>query len=141
MTLPRTLIAILAAAALLAPSAQAQDVRSPDAGGGGGTAQAQPADGSTAQAHRQPAQDLRSPDARDTGTAPAPAAAAPGQATSPTQPESLPAPDTAPAPAAHDDGTSVPVLPLIAGALLVLLAAAVSTRQLARRSRRSGLAG
>jgi hypothetical protein len=150
MTIRRTLTLALAAAALTAPAAQAQ-----------------------------PAQDLRTLDARDAAVtvhrsvhvvkappavaavsadggggggelAPAPAVNAPGatavdsgselpSAGQPTWPVD-PSPIVAPAPeAVADDGTDVPVIPLVGAALLVLIGA-FSARPLARMARRTRVA-
>ena len=142
MSRNRTLAAVLAAAALIVPAA----------------AQAEPADmhASTAQAlaaeraRSQPAQDLRSPDARDAARPPV-ARTVPGQdlrspdtrdiATRQAPPAGQPVwpvdpqPIVAPAPEAvsDSDGSPVPVVPIVAGALLVLLAALIA-RYTARRA-------
>jgi hypothetical protein len=163
MTIRRTIATAVAAAALVAPAAQAQpaDMHA-------STAQA------AAKAAQQPKQDLRTPDARDAAAAvtlhrsvhvvkappamaadggggggelaPAPAVNAPaatavesasrlpaaGQPTWPVDP----APIAAPAPqVVSDDGSPVPVIPLVGGALLVLIAA-LSARPLARHMAR-----
>ena len=136
----RTLAAVLAAAALIVPAAaqaepadmhasvaqaaaaqQArQDLRSPDA-----------RDAATPRTAPQPALDLRSPDARDAATRQAPPA---GQPTWPVDPQPIAAP--ASEPVAVDSGSPVPVVPIVAGALLVLLAALIA-RYAARRTGRS----
>ena len=160
MTIRRTLVTALAAAALVAPAAQAQpaDMHA-------STAQA------AAKAAQQPKQDLRTPDARDAAVtlhrsvhvvkappamaadggggggelAPAPAVNAPGAtavdsaselppAGQPTWPVN-PSPIVAPAPQAVSDGSPVPVIPLVGAALLVLIAA-FSARPLARHMAR-----
>ena len=151
MTLRRTLATAVAAAALVAPAAQAQpaDMHASDA---------QPA----AKARQQPEQDLRTPDARDAAVtvhrsvhvvkappamaadgggggelAPAPAVNAPGatavdsaselppagQPTWPVDPQPIvaPAQDTT-----TDDGSPFPVIPLVAGLLGVILAASAA---------------
>jgi hypothetical protein len=132
MTLRRTLATAVAAAALAAPAAQAQ-------------------------AAAQAKQDLRTPDARDAAVTlhrsvhvvDAPRATAAGPASELPRPiaagdggggggELAPAPTVAaqaPAPAAQDGGSSVPVIPLAGGALLVLIAA-LSARPLARHMAR-----
>jgi hypothetical protein len=140
MTIRRTIATAVAAAALVAPAAQAQpaDMHA-------STAQA------AAKAAQQPKQDLRTPDARDAAAAvtlhrSVPAVDAPGAtavdsasrlppAGQPTWPVD-PAPIAAPVPqAVSDDGWTVPVIPLVGGALLVLIAA-LSARPLARHMAR-----
>jgi hypothetical protein len=148
MTIRRTLVTALAAAALVAPAAQAQpaDVHA---------STAQPA----AKADQPPKQDLRTPDARDAAVTlhrsrhavNAPGATAVGSASelpravpagggggggelAPAQ-VPAPAPALAPAPAAQDGGSSVPVIPLVGAALLVLVAA-LTARPLARHMAR-----
>ena len=126
MTIRRTLLAALATVALVAPSAQARpaDMYS-------STAEAAAAE---AQAQAQAEQDLRGADARDAEQNPRSAQQpAAGQPTWPVNPTTL-AP-TAQEPATDDDGSSVPVLPLAAGVLIVL-AAALTTRNGARRANR-----
>ena len=118
----RRTLAVALAAALIAPAA----------------AQAQPADmhASTAQAiaaeraQSQHAQDLRSPDVRDLATRQTPPA---GQPTWPVDPQPIVAP--ASQTVSHDDGSPVPVVPIVAAALLVLLAALIA-RYTARRTGR-----
>ena len=125
MTIRHTLLATLATAALIAPAAGAQP---PDMHASTALAAAQ------ARAQEQPQQDLRSPDARDAGqnlsrTAEAPPA---GQPTWPVNPTTLAPPAQEPA---TDDGSPVPVLPLVAG-VLVVLAAALAARYGTRRMNR-----
>jgi hypothetical protein len=118
MTVPRIIIATLAASALAAPAAQAQGGEMP------AQAIAPPAAAVAAPAQ----QDLRSPDARDASRSPHPTSAAvPGQPSWPIDPATLIPPAQSPA-AAADDGSSVPVIPLAAGGLLVLLAAFAAAR-------------
>ena len=141
MTIRRTLVTALAAAALVAPAAQGQpaDMHA-------STAQA------AAKANAQPKQDLRTPDARDAAVllhgggaaVDAPGATAvdsaselppAGQPTWPVNPSPIVAPAAEPV---SDDGSPVPVIPLVAGGLLVLVAAFSArplARHLARRTR------
>ena len=147
MTIRRTFLATLAAAALVAPAAQAQpaDMHASTAEAAAAKAQA--------RAQVQPVQDLRSPDARDAAQKPrrsghavnAPGATAVGSASElppagqPTWPAD-PKPIVAPAqePQTNDDGSPVPVLPLVAGVLVVLAAALTArygTRRMNRRAR------
>ena len=143
MTVRRTLLAALAAAALIAPAAQAQpaDMHA-------STAQA------AAKAQQQPKQDLRSPDARDAtvkpphsgptvnglGTTAVDSASQLPPAGQPTWPVN-PQPITAPAqPATDDDGSPVPVIPVIAGLLGVVLAAAAARYGVRRSQRRARVA-
>ena len=146
MTIRRTLLATLAAAALIAPAAQARpaDMHA-------STAEAAAA---KAQAQAHPVQDLRSPDARDAGqhlrrsgnAVNAPGATAvgsvsqlppAGQPTWPVNPTTLAPP--AQEPATDDDGSPVPMLPLVAG-VLVVLAAALTARGARRANRRTRVA-
>jgi len=147
MSIHRTLASTLVAAALIAPAAQAQPADMLAS-----TAQA------AAKANAQPKQDLRTPDARDAAVTQnrsvhvvnAPGATAVGSASEipPATPaggagggggELAPAPAPvqapAPAPAAQDGGSSVPVIPLVGAALLVLVAA-LSARPLSRHMAR-----
>jgi hypothetical protein len=141
MTIRRTLTAVLAAAALVAPAAQAEP---PDMHAS--TAQA----AAKARAEAQPKQDLRSPDARDAArthrrsghAVNAPGATAldsasqlppAGQPTWPTNPTPLVAP--AQEPVTDGDGSPVPVIPLVAGVLVALIAA-LAARHAARRGSR-----
>jgi hypothetical protein len=131
MTIRRTLAAVLAGAALLAPAA----------------AQAEPIDmhSSYYTAPAQEKQDLRSPDARDAGirlhrsdrtVAARPHGTEPaiGQPTWPAHPTTIAAPAAADQPAS-DGGPSVPVLPLVAGVLAVLIAALAAFYGMRRRER------
>jgi hypothetical protein len=136
MTIRRTLLATLAAAALIAPAAQARpaDMHSSTAEAAAAKAQAQ------AQAQAQPKQDLRTPDARDAGLNLRRADQQPpaGQPTWPVNPGPIAAP--AQQPATDGDGSPLPVIPLVAGAL-VALATALTARHVARRgSRRARIA-
>ena len=149
MTIRRTLASVLAAAALIAPAAQAEPA---DMHASVALAAAK------ANAQAQPKQDLRSPDARDAGqtvhrggyTPGAAAVNAPGatavdsasqlppagEPTWPTHPTTLAAP--AQEPATDGDGSPLPVIPLVAGVLVVLataLAARYGTRRMNRRAR------
>ncbi len=142
MTVRRTLLAALAAAALIAPAAQAQsaDIHA-------STAQA------AAKAQQQPQQDLRSPDARDAAVNPphsGPTVNAPGAtaadsasqlppAGQPTWPVN-PKPIAAPAQEPVDDGSPVPVIPLVAALLGVVLAAAAARYGVRRSQRRTRVA-
>ena len=142
MTLPRTVLAALAAAALIAPAAQAQpaDMHA-------STAQA------AAKAQHQLKQDLRSPDARDasvtvhrsTHAVNAPGATAVGSASElppagqPTWPVN-PTPLAAPVQQPVDDGSPVPVIPLVAGLLGVLIAATAARYGVRRSQRRTRVA-
>ncbi len=142
MTLRRTLLAALAAAALIAPAAQAQ----------GGEMDASPAQ-AAAKAQQQPQQDLRSPDARDAAVKPprsGPTVNAPGAtaadsasqlppAGQPTWPVN-PSPIVAPAQEPVDDGSPFPVIPLVAGLLGVVLAAAAARYGVRRSQRRTRVA-
>ena len=128
MTIRRTLLATLAAAALIAPAAPARpaDIHAPLARAA-----------AKAQAQAQPKQDLRSPDARDAGQNLRRADQQPpaGQPTWPVNPRPIAAPAQQPAP---DDGSPVPVLPIVAGVLVVLAAALTArygTRRMHRRTR------
>ncbi len=144
MTLRRTLLAALAAAALIAPAAQAQpaDMHA-------STAQA------AAKAQQQPTQDLRSPDARDATVKPPhsgpfvnePGATAVGSASELTVPPAgqptwpvNPKPIAAPAQEPVDDGSPVPVIPLVAALLGVVLAAAAARYGVRRSQRRTRVA-
>ena len=109
-----------AIAAERAQSQHAQDLRSPDARDA-----ARPA-----VAPRPIGQDLRSPDVRDLATRQTPPA---GQPTWPVDPQPIVAP--ASQTVSHDDGSPVPVVPIVAAALLVLLAAQIA-RYTARRTGR-----
>ena len=88
---------------------------------------------SSPQPAPQPALDLRSPDARDAALRrelPA------GQPTWPVDPQPIAAP--APEPVTTDSGSPAPVVPIVAGALLVLLAALIarySTHRVSRSTR------
>src|SRR5215218_2154246 len=142
MTIRRTLLAALAATALIAPAAQAQpaDMHA-------STAQA------AAKAQHQPKQDLRSPDARDaTGTlrhsgpaVNAPGATALGSASQlppagqPTWPVN-PAPIAPPVQEPVDNGSPVPVIPLVAALLGVVLAASAARYGVRRAQRRTRIA-
>ena len=131
MTIRHTLLATLAAAALIAPAANAEpaDMHA-------STAQA----AAKARAEAQHKQDLRSPDARDAGRSLPPAEQLPpaGQPTWPLHPTPLTPP--AQEPATDGDGSPVPVIPLVAGALVAMIAA-LTTRHVARRgSRRARIA-
>ncbi len=142
MTIRRTLLAALAATALIAPAAQAQpaDMHA-------STAQA------AAKARQQAKQDLRSPDARDASVTlhrsghavNAPGATAADSASQlppagqPTWPVN-PAPITAPAQKPVDDGSPFPVIPLVAGLLGVLLAASAARYGVRRSQRRARVA-
>ena len=124
-TLPRVLTGALVAAALAAPVAQSRPIDTP-------LAAAQPMDTHASVAESLAAkQDLRSPDARDAATRQAPPA---GQPTWPVDPQPIAAP--ASEPVAVDSGSPVPVVPIVAGALLVLLAALIA-RYTARRMGRN----
>ena len=129
----RTLTAVLAAVALISPAAaqaQSQDLRSPDARDAARPTVAQPAPGQDLRSPdardaarptvgpRPIGQDLRSPDTRDIATRQAPPIAAPASQT-----------------VSHDDGSPVPVVPVVAGALLVLLAALIARYTVRRTSR------
>jgi hypothetical protein len=120
MTLRRTLTAVLAAAALVAPAAQAEPA---DMHASVATAAAK------ARADAPPKQDLRSADARDAGQPPRPS----GYAVNASRP--TPVDSASRLPATDGGGSPVPVLPLVAGALLVL-AAAVGARYATRRMHR-----
>ena len=137
MSIHRTLASTLVAAALIAPAAQAQPADMLAS-----TAQA------AAKANAQPKQDLRTPDARDAAVTQnrsvhvvnAPGATAVGSASE--IPPATPAGgagggggELAPAPAAQDGGSSVPVIPLVGAALLVLVGA-LSARPLSRHMAR-----
>ena len=143
MSIARTLVAALAVTALAVPAAQAQpaDMHA-------STAQA------AAKAQQQPKQDLRSPDARDAtvkpphsgptvnglGTTAVDSASQLPPAGQPTWPVN-PQPITAPAqPATDDDGSPVPVIPVIAGLLGVVLAAAAARYGVRRSQRRARVA-
>jgi hypothetical protein len=152
MTLRRTLIAALTAAALVAPAAQAQ----PDMHAS--VAQA------AAKANQQSKQDLRSPDARDAavpskqalpspdardaavslhsdgggGTAPDSASQLP-PASRPTLPTN-PSPIVAAAPEPASDGSPLPVVPLVAGLLGVMVAALAARYGIRRSGRRTRIA-
>ena len=145
MTIRRTLTAVLAATALIAPAAQAQpaDMHASVAQAAAQERRAQEAqpkqdlrspDARDAQA-AQPTQDLRSPDARDASAPPADPTSRPaaGQPTWPVDPSPIPAP--AQEPATDNDGSPVPVLPLVAGVLAVL-ATALAVRYGVRRTHR-----
>ena|SRR5690348_10179135 len=111
MPLRRTLTVVLASAALVTP----------------GAAQAEPSSSFTVPQPQvtQPKQDLRSPDTRDAGGGGVPDAQSPVSA-------------PAPAPAAQhasDGGSSVPVIPLVAGAIAVLLAALAAFHGIRGRER------
>jgi hypothetical protein len=145
MPLRRTLTAALAAAALIAPAAQA--------------AQGQPADmhasvaQAAAKANQQPKQDLRTPDARDAAVSlhggghgiNAPGATAADSASElppaglPTWPVN-PTPIAAPAPEPASDGSPVPVIPLVAGLLGVMIAALAARYGMRRSGRRTRIA-
>ena len=125
MTVRRTLIAALAAAAVIAPAAQARPADAPapviqTAAGGG--------------------QDLRTPDARDAavtqhrGAVIAPGAPVAGSAGQ-LPPAGPPIPITAAAPEPATDDPAMPVIPLVAG-LLGVMAAALAVRYGMRRSGR-----
>ena len=131
MTIRRTLLAALAAAALIAPAANAMpaDMHA-------STAQA----AAQARGEAQPKQDLRSPDARDAGQRPHTGDRVPpaGQPTWPIHPTTLAPP--AQEPVTDGGGSSIPVVPLAAGALVALIAA-LTARHVARRgSRRARIA-
>src|SRR5829696_3334244 len=131
MTIRHTLIAALATAALVSPAAQAQ---TPDrhastaeaaakaraltesAGGGSPDAQAPQRSGSTPGAHRVDLESRQSP------------AGQPTRQTDPTTPS------------AADDGSPVPVLPIVAGVLGALIAALTAHYGVRRSSRRSRIA-
>lgn len=118
MTIRRTLLAALTAAALIAPAAQARpaDIHAPLA---------------RAAANAQPKQDLRSPDARDAGQHLRRSAVnAPG-ATAADSASQKPAGQKP----AIDDGSPVPVLPIVAGVLVVLAAALMARYGVHRRTR------
>jgi hypothetical protein len=127
VTVSRPIAVALAAAALALPA----------------TAQAKPAEeqagGGQVPTQTQPRQDLRSPDARD-ATAPRPLGELPpaGQPTWPTHAVSLDAP--AAAPAADTDDSSVPVIPIAAGFLGVLLAALAAGYGVRRMHRHTRIA-
>jgi hypothetical protein len=127
MTIRRTLLATLAAAALIAPAAQARpaDMHA-------STAEAAAA---KAQTQAQTTQDLRSPDARDAGQHLRGASQLPpaGQPTWPANP--APLTPQAQQPATDNDGSPVPVIPLVAGALLAMITA-LTARHVARRGGR-----
>ena len=132
MTIRHTLLTTLAAAALITPAAHARpaDMHA-------STAEAAAA---KAQTQTQATQDLRSPDARDAGQHQRPTGqlAPAGQPTWPANPAPL-APQ-AQQPATDDDGSPVPVIPLVAGALLATITA-LTTRHIAHRgSRRARIA-
>ena len=122
MTIRHALIAALATAALVSPAAQAQ---TPDrtaraltesAGGGSPDAQAPQRSGSTPGAHRVDLESRQSP------------AGQPTRQTDPTTPS------------AADDGSPVPVLPIVAGVLGALIAALTAHYGVRRSSRRSRIA-
>ena len=127
MTIRRTLLATLAAVALVAPAAQARP-----ADMYGSTAEAAAAEGAGAGAapNRTCAAPTPATPSRTRAGAQQPAA---GQPTWPVNPTPLAPP--AQEPATDDDGSSVPVLPLAAG-VLVVLAAALTVRYGARRANR-----
>ena len=144
MTIRHTLIAALATAALICPAAQAQ---SPDmhastveaaakaraltlATGGGGAPWSE--------------QDQRSPDA-PAAQAPQRSGSTPGasraDSESPQPPTGQPTRQTNPAtPSASDDGSPVPVLPIVAAVLGVLIVALTAHYGVRRSSRRSRIA-
>ncbi len=144
MSLRRTLLAALAATALIAPAAHAQpaDMHA-------STAQA----AAKAQQHKQ---DLRSPDARDasvtlhrnTHAVNAPGATAAGSASE--QPPAVPAgqptwpvnpkPIAAPVQQPVDNGSPLPMIPLVAGLLGVVLAATAARYGVRRSQRRTRVA-
>ena len=139
----RILAAALAIAALAAPAAQAKP-SPPDMHASTAVAAAQALD----------KQDLRSPDARDAtvkpphsgptvnglGTTAVDSASQLPPAGQPTWPVN-PQPITAPAqPATDDDGSPVPVIPLVAGLLGVVLAAAAARYGVRRSQRRARVA-
>src|SRR5215208_4726824 len=135
MTIRHTLVAALATAALVSPAAQAQtpDMHAstaeaaakaralPESGGGGGSpdvhaAQAPQRSGSTPGANRVDVESRQSP------------ADQPTRQTDPTTPS------------ATDDGSPVPVLPIVAGVLGVLMVALTAHYGVRRSSRRSRIA-
>jgi hypothetical protein len=142
MTIRQTLTAALAAAALVAPAAQAQ-----------------PADMHASTAHaaaKAQRQDLRSPDARDAASAPSaphhsgrysytpganidPASVpAAGQPTWPVNPQPIAAP--AQEPATDNDGSPVPLIPLVAGLFGVVIAGFAARYGVHRAGRRTRVA-
>ena len=134
MTIRRTLIAALATAALVSPAAQAQTpdmhastaeaaakARALPVSDGGGSpdapaAQAPQRSGSTPGANRVDLESRQSP------------AGQPTRQTDPTTPS------------ATDDGSPVPVLPIVAGVLAVLIAALTAHYGVRRSGRRSRIA-
>jgi hypothetical protein len=134
MTIRHALIAALATAALVSPAAQAQTtdkhastaeapVKAPalaDSAGGGSpdvpAAQAPQRRGSTPGANRVDSESRQSP------------AGQPARQTAPTMPS------------AADDGSAVPVLPIVAGVLGALIVALTAHHGVRRSSRRGGIA-
>ena len=107
----RTIVATLAAVALIAPAAS--QAEPPDMHASTALAAAK------ARATEQPEQDLRSPDARDAVT-PRPEPRVPaGQPTWPVHPVPLVVHAQAPA-SSHDDGSPITLIALIAGGLVAL---------------------
>ena len=133
MTIPRTLLAALAAAALLAPAAQARPIDGPVGDMHASTAQALAAE----RAEQEPTQDLRMPDRR----APAPAPESGPKAVVPTWP-AFPQPLTPPAKAVvvdrSDDGIDWATIAIGVGlsVLAVALIAGISRKGRVRHRER-----
>ncbi|HET8949971.1 MAG TPA: hypothetical protein VFN44_05660 [Solirubrobacteraceae bacterium] len=132
MTVRHTLLTCLAAAAFIAPAAQARpaDMHA-------STAEAAAA---KAQTQAQAAQDPRSPSARDTGQQVRRASQLPpaGQPTWPVNPTPLAPPSQEPA--VDSDSSPAPIIPLVAGALVALITALTVRHVTHRQSRRTHIA-